>query len=213
MPLLQLFGITKKYGSRIILDKFSLDVDEGEFIALTGPSGCGKSTLLNILGLLEDFDDGEFIIDGQSGISPGSAKANKILREKICYLFQNFALVDDETVGYNLNLALRYVKGSRSEKRGRMENALKLLGLEGYEKRRIYELSGGEQQRIALARIILKPCKLILADEPTGSLDDRNRDIILDMLMALNNQGKTIILVTHDKNVAAYCRRIIDLPT
>lgn len=211
MALIELKDVTKKYGSRTVLNKLNLSVNGGEYIAVMGISGSGKSTLLNIIGLLENYNDGELIIDGESNVSPNSSKANKILREKISYLFQNFALVDDETVQYNLDLALKYVKGTKKEKRNMMSDALERVGLKGFEKNKVYELSGGEQQRVALARIMLKPGKIILADEPTGSLDKKNRDIILELLKELNNKGKTIILVTHDNYVADQCDRIVQL--
>ncbi|MCX7922721.1 MAG: ABC transporter ATP-binding protein [Clostridia bacterium] len=211
MALIQLNEITKSYGNKVVLNKFSLKVKEGEFIALTGASGRGKSTILNIIGLLEGFDDGELVIDGNADVHPNSVKANKLLREKINYLFQNFALIDDETVSYNLQLALKYVRGSVKEKHLKMQEALGYVGLQGFEKYKIYELSGGEQQRVAIARSMLKPCKIILADEPTGSLDEENRNIVLNLLKALNNQGKTIVLVTHDQYMAGQCQRVINL--
>ncbi|MBU3221050.1 ABC transporter ATP-binding protein [Clostridium algidicarnis] len=211
MSLIELNNITKSYGDKTIFKDFSLKVEGGDFIALTGDSGCGKSTLLNIIGLLEEFDSGEIIIDGKTSPSPNSGVANKILREKISYLFQNFALVDEETVEYNLKLACKYVKANRQEKEFSISEALKHVGLKGYEKRKIYELSGGEQQRVAIARIMLKPSKIILADEPTGSLDEKNRDVVLNLLKTLNKEGKTLILVTHDKYVASQCDKIIQL--
>lgn len=211
MALIDLKDITKKFGEKTILNKFSLMVSEGEFIALTGTSGRGKSTLLNIIGLLENFDTGKLVIDGETNIIPNSSKATKLLREKISYLFQNFALVDDETVEYNLNLALKYTKGNKKEKLAKIREALAFVGLNDYEKRNIYELSGGEQQRVAIARIMLKPCKIILADEPTGSLDEKNRKIVLDLLKKLNEDGKTIIIVTHDQFVAGQCHRVVNL--
>jgi len=211
MALVELNNITKSYGKKNILNEFSLEIQEGEFIAIMGASGRGKSTILNILGLLETFDHGKLIIDGETNIAPNSSKATRLLREKISYLFQNFALVDDETVEYNLDLALKYVKNKKQEKHIKMQEALSIVGLENYEKRKIYELSGGEQQRVSVARIILKPSKIILADEPTGSLDEENRDLILNLLKKLNSQGKTIVIVTHDKYVADRCQRIINL--
>lgn len=167
--------------------------------------------MLNIIGLLEDFDEGELVIHGYVNVKPNSKLANKILRNNICYLFQNFALVDDETVEYNLKIALKYVKGSKKQKEAQIMEKLNYVGLNNFEKRPIYELSGGEQQRVAIARIMLKPCDIVLADEPTGCLDERNRDIVIGFLKDLNRQGKTIILVTHDKYVAEQCRRIIRL--
>lgn len=211
MPIIRLNNITKSYGSRKIVDNFCLEIENGEFVAITGVSGKGKSTILNIIGLLEDTDSGDVIIDGQQNLKPNTNKSVKILREKISYLFQNFALIDEETVSYNLFLALKYVKGSKSDKLKAVSEALKKVGLEGSEKRKIYELSGGEQQRVAIARIILKPGKIILADEPTGSLDEDNRNIVFKLLKNLNTEGKTIIMVTHDKKVAQSCSRVINL--
>jgi putative ABC transport system ATP-binding protein len=211
MNVIELNSISKKYGSKKILDQFTLKIVENEILAITGPSGHGKTTILNIIGLLENYDDGELVIDGQKNIKVNSAKATIALREKIGYLFQNFALVDDETVYYNLNLALRYVQKRKKEKNELILKTLKDVGLEGFEKQKVYALSGGEQQRVAIARIILKPCKVILADEPTGSLDEENRDLVLDLLKKLNNMGKTIVLVTHDKFVANWCDRIVNI--
>ena len=211
MSIIELNNITKQYGSKKLFDNFSLKISKNELVALTGPSGKGKTTILNMIGLLEKFDSGELLIDGQKNIKVNSSKATKILRDKIGYLFQNYALVDDETVYYNLDLALKYVKNNRKEKNELIKKALIDVGLEGFEKRKIYELSGGEQQRIAIARIILKPCEIILADEPTGSLDEKNKDIVLDLIKKLNKKGKTIVLVTHDEFVANQCDRIINI--
>lgn len=210
MSIIELKNINKGYSKRVI-DNFSLKVEPGEFIAITGGSGKGKSTLLNIIGLLETVDNGEVIIDSESNIKPNSKKANEILRSKISYLFQNFALIDEESVYNNLLLALKYVKGSKQKKSEDIKEAIKKVGLENYEKRKIFELSGGEQQRVAMARIILKPSKIILADEPTGSLDEENRDIIIGLLKDLNASGKTVLLVTHDKYVASKCDRVIEM--
>ncbi|MGL4106747.1 ABC transporter ATP-binding protein [Clostridium sp. LP20] len=211
MEMIKLENINKSYGDNKILTNFSLSINDGEFVAITGESGKGKSTILNILGLLEDINSGKLVIDGMENIKANSSKANKVIREKISYLFQNFALVDEETVKYNLNLALKYVKISKKEKVDRIKSALKSVGLCGYEERKIYELSGGEQQRVAIARAILKPSKIVLADEPTGSLDQSNVRLILELLKELNKGGKTIIIVTHDKDVSNACDRIITL--
>lgn len=203
--------VTKKYGDKRVLDKLSLVIKDGEMVAITGVSGKGKSTILNIIGLLENYDEGVVTIDSESNIKPNSSKSVKILRKKISYLFQNFALIDEETVYYNLDLALKYVKKNKSEKKELIRQALEKVGLSGIEKSKVFELSGGEQQRVALARIMLKPCKIILADEPTGSLDDVNLSKVMEILKMLNNEGKTIVLVTHDKNVASKCDRIINI--
>lgn len=211
MPIIQLNNITKSYGSRKIINDFCMEVEEGEFVAITGASGKGKSTLLNIIGLIENVDNGDVLIDGEQNLKPNSNKATKVLREKLSYLFQNFALIDEETVKYNLFLALKYVKGSKSYKLQLIRTTLSKVGLEDYEKRKIYELSGGEQQRVAIARVMLKPSKIILADEPTGSLDEGNKNTVIKLLQMLNDEGKTIVMVTHDKKVAESCNRVINL--
>lgn len=206
--MIELRGISKRYGDKIIFNQYSMHIKEGEMVAVVGKSGCGKSTLLNIIGLLETVDEGQVCIDGFQNIYPQSRLAITLIREKIGYLFQNFALVDEETVFYNLKLALKYVKGNKKQM---IENALTDVGLQGYENKKIYQLSGGEQQRVALARIMIKPSKIILADEPTGSLDAENRDVVMGMLRKLQQQGKTIVVVTHDNHVAAQCDRVISL--
>lgn len=210
MSIIMLENVSKSYNKKV-LDNISIDIKEGELVAITGESGRGKSTLLNIIGLLEYPDEGKLIIDGEVNVKPSSMKANKILRNKISYLFQNFALIDEESVYSNLMLSLKYNSCSKSEKKEKIKNALNKVGLENYEKRKIYELSGGEQQRVAIARVILKPSKIILADEPTGSLDEKNRDQVISLLKYLNKEGKTVVIVTHDKNVANECDRIIEL--
>ena len=211
MEIIKLQDINKSYGNKKVLVNLSLSIKDGEFVAITGESGKGKSTILTILGLLEEADTGKLVLDGVENIKPNSSRSTKVIREKISYLFQNFALVDEETVKYNLNLALKYVKLSKQEKNEKIMNALISVGLDGYEKRKVYELSGGEQQRVAIARVILKPSKIVLADEPTGSLDEENVKIVLGLLRQLNKQGKTVIIVTHDKQLANECDRIINL--
>lgn len=210
MAIIELKGVTKSYNKKI-LDNFNMSINENEFVAIVGESGKGKSTLLNIVGLLENGDSGEIIIDGESNIEPNSSKASKILRYKINYLFQNFALIDEETVMKNLMLALKYVSINKMDKVNRIKEALDKVGLSGYEDKKVFELSGGEQQRVAIARCILKPSKIILADEPTGSLDEKNRDKVIGLLKDMNKEGKTILVVTHDKKVAEECGRIIEL--
>lgn len=210
--MIELVKVNKSYEKKNIIKDFSLKINKGEIVAITGQSGKGKSTLLNIIGLLEECDSGDVIIDDYKNVKINSNKSTDILRKKISYLFQNYALVDEETVKYNLLLALKYVKVNKKEKINRISGALNKVGLNGYENKRIYQLSGGEQQRVALARVLLKPSEVILADEPTGSLDARNRDKILDLLFNLNKEdNKTIIIVTHDLEVANRCNRIVKL--
>lgn len=205
--LLELVKISKSFKNKQIISDFSLSVKRGEFISIVGESGKGKTTLLNIIGLLEDVDNGKVIIDGNDNIT----RKEKMLlqRYKIGYLFQNYALIENETVEKNLLIALAYRKNIN--KNEEIRKALDTVGLSGFEKRKVYELSGGEQQRIALARVILKKCDYILADEPTGNLDINNRNMIFNILEELNNQGKTIIFVTHDLELANKTKRTINL--
>lgn len=195
MAVVEVRDIDKSYDDNKIFSNFNLKIEQGTFNVITGPSGSGKSTLLNIMGLLDKADNGEVILFGEKNIKTFSRKAEKILREKIGYLFQNFALVENETVGYNLKLALEYEKGNKEEK---IKEALKKVELSGYENKKIFKCSGGQQQRIAIARLLLKPCELVLADEPTGSLDQDNRKIVIELLKQLQQEGKTIIVVSHD---------------
>ena len=208
--MIKLENVSKSY-SKSILKNISLEIKQGEFVAIVGESGKGKSTLLNIIGLLEKADSGKVFIDGECNIEPNSSKAAKVLRYKINYLFQNFALIDEKNVYKNLMLSLQYVKANKKRKIQMIDSVLSKVGLEGYGNRKVFELSGGEQQRVAIARCMLKPCKIVLADELTGSLDINNRDRVLKLLNELNKEGKTIIIVTHDKEVAESCGRIINL--
>lgn len=211
MCVIQLKNYSKRFGDKVIFDNFDISIKKGESVAFTGASGCGKTTLLNALGLIDSIDHGEYFIDGNPAPKINTAKSNKLIREKISYLFQNFALVDNFTVEENLMLALRYVKVSTKEKRSNISMALEKVGLQGYEKKKVYTISGGEQQRVSIARLLLKPSSIILADEPTGSLDNTNRDEILSILHDTCKEGKTLIIVTHDPIVAQSCHRIVEL--
>ncbi|MDN5816278.1 ATP-binding cassette domain-containing protein, partial [Yaniella sp.] len=198
------------YKSRTLFKSINLKVFPGEMIAIMGPSGSGKSTLLNILGLLDVPDSGEVLFQGAPAPKPRSRAAVRYRRERLGYLFQNFALIEDATVKQNLEIALAYVpRSDRTAKR--IDSVLTTVGLQGVENRRIYSFSGGEQQRIALARLLLKPCDIVLADEPTGSLDNHNRDQILALLKELPEAGKATLIVTHDETVAQACNRVIHL--
>ena len=211
MDLIRLNNVSKKIEDREILKHIDLNINQGEMISITGPSGSGKTTLLNIIGLIDSDYTGSYFFEGENNLKANSSKTQKIIRNEISYLFQNFALIESETVSFNLLLALKYIKKSKKEKITLIEQTLDKLHLKGYLNKKIASLSGGEQQRVALARAIIKPCKLILADEPTGSLDETNRDTIIDLLKVLNDEGKTIIIVTHDPIVANNCHKIIQL--
>ena len=209
--MIELKNITKTIGGKVILDNLSLRIDQGDLVAIVGKSGSGKSTLLNLLGLIDGDYSGYYEIFGQKNVPVNSVKSQAIIREHISYLFQNFALIDNETVEYNLMLALKYVKLSKKDKVKKIEEILERVGLPSTLHQKVSELSGGEQQRIAVARAILKPSQLLLADEPTGSLDSENRDLVLNFLLDMNKEGKTVIIVTHDAYVAQQCHRVIEL--
>ncbi|WP_199199171.1 ABC transporter ATP-binding protein [Amycolatopsis sp. CA-128772] len=206
----ELREVRKQYGERRVLDGFSLGVEPGEFVALTGASGAGKSTVLNLFGLLDAPGSGAVRVLGRAAPGPHTRAANRLRRSHLGYLFQNFALIDSESVAHNLGIALTYADRG-VPKRERIADALERVGLPGAEHRKIHSLSGGEQQRIAVARLLLKPCDIVLADEPTGSLDTENRDIVLALLRELNKAGKTIIVATHDDAVARNCSRVIEV--
>lgn len=205
--MISLINISKKFKDKSVIDKLNLKVSKGEFIAITGNSGSGKTTLLNIMGLLEKPDSGDVIINGIK--NPNGKQVRILQRDFYGYLFQNYALIENETVESNLKIALKYQKNiNHTEK---INEALESVGLKGHNKKKIYELSGGEQQRVALARVILKKCEIIFADEPTGNLDKENRDIVFEILKRLNDEGKTIVFVTHDLDLAERAKRVINL--
>lgn len=209
MEIVKLTDVTKKFDRKIVIDHFSIQIEEGKVYAITGKSGCGKTTLLNIIGGIEKASEGEVMIFGNKNISTRSGKLRKLLRYKISYLFQNYALSDNDTVKYNLEMAMQY--SVVKNKQQAIKESLLKVGLEGLEKQKVYTLSGGEQQRVAIARLLLKPTEMILADEPTGNLDSKTRDSIFNLLLELNKVGKTIVMVTHDMELAKMCDQIIAL--
>lgn len=211
MKICELKNISKSYTSKRILNDIHLEVYEKEMVAITGNSGAGKSTLLNIIGLLEKADKGNIVMFGEDVTNINKSNLNKLLRKKISYLFQNYALIDNESIDKNLEIALVYSEKNKEEKQNMKKSVLERVGINLPLKTKIYELSGGEQQRVAIARILLKPCDLIIADEPTGSLDRYNRDEIVRILKEINKDGKTLIIVTHDEYVAKQCDRIIKI--
>lgn len=210
MVVIELVKVSKKFVEKTVLEDFSLQIKAGNLYAITGYSGCGKSTLLNIMGGIEKADQGDVIILGKKNISPRGNQARRLLRDSISFLFQNYALSDNDTVEYNLEMSLLYNKKIKNKKHA-ISGALKKVGLEGYERQKIFTLSGGEQQRVAMARLLLKPTQIILADEPTGNLDIENRNVIFDLLLELNKEGKTVVIVTHDTELAQKCDIIINL--
>lgn len=212
MSIIELKNITKKYkGGKTVFSDYSLRIDEGEFVGIVGESGAGKTTLLNIIGLITDISGGSVTIKEQSNLTPNSKKAMLLRRNTIGYLFQNYGLIDDESVEWNLNLALEYKKLSRSQKKEKIRTLLTKIGLPDYEKKKIYQLSGGEQQRAAIAKLILQESSIILADEPTSGLDSANKVTVMDLLRGLNSKGVTVIMVTHDNALIKYFSKTVEI--
>jgi len=209
---IEVLNVTKKFGKRYIFQNLNLSVEDGEFIAIIGPSGCGKSTLLNMIGLLEEKDAGQIKLKRKEIPKIESKEATMLRRNTINYLFQSFALINDMTIYQNLFLAMKFLNITNKEKDKRINEILKNVHLEEFKDEKVNTLSGGEQQRVALARTILKPGDIILADEPTGSLDSEAAKIAFNLIKDLSKQyRKTVIMVTHSENLANQADRIINI--
>ncbi|WP_326503299.1 ABC transporter ATP-binding protein [Rothia nasimurium] len=205
-------NISKHFGGRTVLNGVSLQVPEGSSLAIIGRSGSGKSTLLNIIGLLESADSGSLRLGGEAAPGVHSRKAMLLRRNTINYLFQSFALIPSQTVMQNILLGMEYVSQPKSEKNKRIMETLQQLSVEHLAHQKVATLSGGEQQRVAMARCLLKPGNLILADEPTGSLDRELAMVAMTEMLHLHRAyGKTLVVVTHDPEVAHMCDQIFEL--
>ena len=189
----------------------TLDVKKGEFVAIMGPSGCGKSTLLNILGLLDKPTTGGYVLDGTDMTVLSEQERNVHRRGTLSFIFQSFNLIDELTVEENIELPLLYMKVPASERKHRIEDALKRMDMVHRSKHFPSQLSGGQQQRTAIARAIVMQPKLILADEPTGNLDSKNGQEVMMLLRELHKEGTTIVMVTHSARDASYADRIVNL--
>lgn len=204
--MITLNNISKKYNEKNIVRNFNLKINKGEFISIVGESGSGKTTLLNIIGLLEKQTSGDIVVMGIK--NPTSKELTKLQREFYGYVFQNYALIEEDSVQTNLKLALKYNKVI--DKQAEINRALKLVGLEGYNKKKVFELSGGEQQRLALARIMLKKCEIILADEPTGNLDPETSDEIMELFYNIFKEQQTpVVMATHNYQLIEKFKGII----
>lgn len=204
--MLKLKNVSKKYDEVTVLNNINLEVGVGEFLAITGQSGSGKTTLINIMGMITSPDNGDVIIS--EVINPKGKQLRRLRKNRIGYLFQNYFLIDEETVENNLRLSL-------SRKDYKRNDAISLLEEVNLDSsilnKKVYQLSGGEQQRVALVRALLKDFDILLADEPTGNLDKVNKDIILSVLKRLKNSGKSVVCVTHDQDIALSADRVIEL--
>lgn len=202
--MIEFNNVCKKFEDKVIFNNFNLTIKSGAFTVIMGESGCGKTTLINMLGGIEKADSGKIIVDG----TDISQRKNliKYFRETVGFLFQNFALIDNKTVLENLELVKKNVRSETS-----IEQALDFVGLTDVLNKKVYMLSGGEQQRVALARLLIKKCSVILADEPTGSLDRNNADRVIALLQKMNSDGKTIVMVSHDDSFKTIGSQFINL--
>ena len=193
------------------LNGVSLEVKAGEFVAIMGPSGCGKSTLLSILGLLDNADEGRYYLDGKEVGHLKEKERTQYRKGRIGFVFQSFNLIDELTVEENVELQLKYLKVSRVERKKRVEEILRKMNLSQRATHYPQQISGGQQQRVAIARAVVGKPQLILADEPTGNLDSQNGHDVMELLSRLNDEGSTIVMVTHSQHDAAYAHRVIHL--
>ena len=193
------------------LNKVSIEVKEGEFVAIMGPSGCGKSTLLNILGLLDNPTTGEYYLNGIEVSQYTEAQRTKLRKGIIGFVFQSFNLIDELNVYENIELPLLYMGVSAAERKKKVLGAMERMAIVHREKHFPQQLSGGQQQRVAIARAVVANPKLILADEPTGNLDSKNGQEVMNLLNELNKEGTTIVMVTHSQHDAGFASRIINL--
>lgn len=202
--MIEIRQLTKSFQGKTLFENLSLTISQGDFVIFSGPSGCGKTTLLNMIGALEPIDTGTIVVDGKDITN----KRNQLayFRTKLGFLFQNFALVDQKTVRQNLEIVQKRYRSGKT-----IEEALTSVGLSDKINQKVFMLSGGEQQRVALARLMLKQCDIILADERTGSLDQANAERVMALLQELNDQGKTIILVTHDETIKKQGKRLVEI--
>jgi putative ABC transport system ATP-binding protein len=193
------------------LNDINLVIKEGEFVAVMGPSGCGKSTLLNILGLLDNPAGGRYFLNGTDVSQLPESQRTGVRKGVIGFVFQSFNLIDDLNVFENIELPLLYMGASASERRKKVDAAMDRMQIAHRSKHFPNQLSGGQQQRVAIARAVVAGPKIILADEPTGNLDSKNGKEVMNLLTELNNDGTTIVMVTHSQHDAGYARRVINL--
>jgi putative ABC transport system ATP-binding protein len=213
--MLNMSGVIKVYRADSIethaLSGIDLDVKTDEFVSIMGPSGCGKTTLLNVLGLLDTFSAGTYILDGRDVSALSDSEMSRIRNDKIGFIFQSFNLIPDLDVFDNVDVPLRYRGWNRKQRKQAITAALEKVGLTGRMRHLPSQLSGGQQQRVAIARALVGNPRLILADEPTGNLDSQMAEEILQLLEQINEEGATIIMVTHDNSIGKRARRLIRL--
>lgn len=201
----------KKSNEFEALHGISLEIADGEMVAIIGKSGAGKSTLLHILACIDDYQDGEYVIDGTVVKNLSEKQYAKIRNEKIGMVMQDFALIDEFTAIENVMIPLNFSKSKIQDKKGKALEALKLVNMGELAEKRCNNLSGGQKQRVAIARAVVNDPSMILADEPTGALDTKTSAEIMNLFKSLNQRGRTVVIVTHDINIAKQCDRIIEI--
>ena len=213
--MIKLDNISKIYSTEEVqttsLNGVSLEIKEGEFVAIMGPSGCGKSTLLNIMGLIDTPTEGTYLLNGKDVSTLTENERTDIRKGVIGFVFQSFNLIDELNVNENVELPLLYMGVPAKERKERVLEVLRRMNMSQRGKHYPSQLSGGQQQRVAIARAVISNPKIILADEPTGNLDSKNGLEVMEMLSQLNAEGTTIIMVTHSQHDATYANRIINL--
>ncbi len=211
--MLKMESISKVFRTDVVethaLREFNLNVDEGDFVTVTGPSGSGKTTFLNIAGLLETYTSGTYELDGKDVSNLSDSARSRLRNEKIGFIFQSFNLIPDLNLFDNVDVPLRYRGFNSSERKKRIEEALETVGLSNRMKHLPAQLSGGQQQRVAIARALAGSPRFLLADEPTGNLDSKMAHSVMDLLHNINQQGTTIVMVTHDPGFAKQAKRNI----
>ena len=195
----------------VALGGINMEVDDGEFVAIMGPSGCGKTTLLNILGLLDNPSEGNYLLDGVEVANLKESQRTTFRKGRIGFVFQSFNLIDEFTVEQNVELPLKYMGVPEAERKEKVAKILRRMNISHRAKHYPNQLSGGQQQRVAIARAVVCDPKLILADEPTGNLDSKNGKEVMELLTELNDEGTTIIMVTHSQRDANFAQRTINM--
>ncbi|MCI7083444.1 MAG: ABC transporter ATP-binding protein [Clostridium sp.] len=215
MSLINLKNLSKYYTNGndkfYALNNINLTINKGEMIAVMGPSGAGKTTLLHIIGAIDNFNDGDYFLMNKSIKDITDIELSKFRNKTFGFIFQYFALLKDYTAIENVKVPLNYRKISKKEKNEKSIKYLEYVGLKNHMDKLPKEMSGGQQQRVAIARALAQETDIILADEPTGALDQNTSKEIMQILKSINELGKTIIIITHDNNIASYCNRIINI--